>query len=98
MKSFSACGGRQYISMYKTRLIGVRNFNFGGQGHTSPFKIGLMRREQTNVALKAILILHALSLIYITTPVASFMYFTNWNLWIFFCIRISRSQFPKLSK
>lgn len=30
IKSFSARGRRQYISMYNTRLIGVSNFNFLG--------------------------------------------------------------------
>lgn len=65
--------------MYKTRLIGVRNFNFLGQEYISPFKASLMGREQTNVALKAILILLVLSFICATTPVASCMYFTNWD-------------------
>lgn len=38
-----------------------------------------MRKEQTNVALKAILILLVLSFIYITIRIASFVYFTNWD-------------------
>lgn len=78
-KSFSACGRRQYISIYNTRLIGVSDFNLLGSEVYLTFPNRLNEEEPTSAALKAILILPVRSFICITIPVADFMCFANWD-------------------